>query len=188
MPLYVSATALTLAPANFHEGKISKTLLTVVRHQNWSRKDTKLCPRVFTPLLQSSFFGFSQLNCLKIRFLWSSSASRPAMYKGKSTTSDPRDFWHLRHLIRVMRRHDLAKKKTMTKTQTKTKTKTMTETNTFREHLQRAILETSDIWDTWSEWWGDTTWPKKRQWQRQIQRQRQWQRQIHLENTFKERS
>ena len=24
--------------------------------------------------------------------------------------SDPRDFWHLRHLIRVMRRHDLTKK------------------------------------------------------------------------------
>ena len=34
-------------------------------------------------------------------------------------------------------------KKTMTKT--KTKTKTMTKTNTFREHLQRAILETCDL-------------------------------------------
>ena len=39
-----------------------------------------------------------------------------------------------------MRRHDLTKKKTMAKTNTKTKTMTMT--NTFREHLQRAILET----------------------------------------------
>ena len=43
-------------------------------------------------------------------------------------------------MIRVMRRYYLTKKKTMTKT--KTKTKTMTETNTFREHLQRAILDT----------------------------------------------
>ena len=50
-------------------------------------------------------------------------------------------------MIRVMRRHDLTKKKTMTKTdtKTKTKTKTMTKTNTFREHLQRATLETCDL-------------------------------------------
>ena len=34
----------------------------------------------------------------------------------------------MRHLIRVMRRHDLTEKKTMTKTKTKTKTKTMTKT------------------------------------------------------------
>ena len=47
------------------------------------------------------------------------------------------------HLIRVMRTHDLTKKKTMTKT--KTKTKTMTKTNTFRDHLQRVILETCDL-------------------------------------------
>ena len=39
----------------------------------------------------------------------------------------------------------------------KTKTKTVTMTNTFREHLQRAILETCDLWDIWSEWWGDMT-------------------------------
>ena len=64
----------------------------------------------------------------------------------------------------------------------------MAKSNTFREHLQGAILGTCDLWDTWSEWWGDRTWPKKRQWQRQIQRKRQWQRQIHLESTFKERS
>ena len=47
----------------------------------------------------------------------------------------------MRHLIRVMRRHDVTNKKTMTKTNTKTntKTKTMTKTktNTFREYLQR---------------------------------------------------
>ena len=36
-----------------------------------------------------------------------------------------------------------------------------------------------DLWDIWSEWWGNLT--KKRQWQNQIHRQ--WQR--HLENTFK---
>ena len=38
----------------------------------------------------------------------------------------------------------------------------MTKTNTFREHLQRAILETCDLWDIWSEWWGDMTWPKQK--------------------------
>ena len=56
---------------------------------------------------------------------------------------------------------------------TNTETKTMTKTNTFREHLQRAILETCDLWDIWSEWWGDMTWPTKRQRQRQTQTQRQ---------------
>ena len=49
----------------------------------------------------------------------------------------------------------------MTMTKTITKTKTMTKTNTFREHLQRATLETCDLRDIWSEWWGDMTWPKK---------------------------
>ena len=44
---------------------------------------------------------------------------------------------------------------------TKTNTKTMTKTNIFREHLQRTILETCDLWDICSEWWEDTTWPKK---------------------------
>ena len=68
----------------------------------------------------------------------------------------------------------------------RTLTMTKTMTNTFREHLQRAIFDTFELWDIWSEWWGDMTWPKKRQWQRQRQRQGQWQRQIHLENTFKE--
>ena len=46
-------------------------------------------------------------------------------------------------------------------TNTNTKTKTKTKTNTFREHTQRAILETCDLWDIWSERWGDMTWPKK---------------------------
>ena len=84
--------------------------------------------------------------------------------------SDPRDLWLLRYLIRVMKRHDLTKKKTMTET----KTKTMTKTNTFREHLQRAIFETFELWDIWSEWWGNMTWPTKRQQRRQTQWQ--WQK------------
>ena len=70
--------------------------------------------------------------------------------------------------------------KTMTKTMTNTMTKTMTKT--FRTHLHRAILETFYLWDIWSEWCGNMTWPKKRQ------QQRQWQWRIHLENTNKEGS
>ena len=27
--------------------------------------------------------------------------------------------------------------------------------------IQRATLETCDLWDIWSEWWEDMTWPKK---------------------------
>ena len=67
--------------------------------------------------------------------------------------SEPRDLWPLRHLIRVMRRHDMTKF-------TKTNTKTMTKTKTFWEYILKAILETCDLWDIWSEWWGDLTWPK----------------------------
>ena len=67
--------------------------------------------------------------------------------------SDPRDLWPLRHLFRVMRRHDMTKKLT----------KKMTKTKTFWEHLLRAILETCDLWDIWSEWWAALTWPTKRQ-------------------------
>ena len=33
--------------------------------------------------------------------------------------------------------------------------------NTFREHLQRAIFETFDLRDIWSEWWENMTWQKK---------------------------
>ena len=57
-------------------------------------------------------------------------------------------------------------------TNIKTMTKTMT--NTFREHLQRAIFETFELWDIWSEWWGNMTWPTKRQQRRQTQWQ--WQK------------
>ena len=82
-----------------------------------------------------------------------------------TSKSDPRDLWPLRHMIRVMMRHDLTNKKTMTKTNTKTKTMTMTmtmtNTNTFGEHIQRVILETCDFWDIWSEWWWDMARPKK---------------------------
>ena len=60
--------------------------------------------------------------------------------------SDPRHLWHLRHLIKVIRRHDLINKKTNRniktniKTNTNTNTNTKTITNTFREHLQRDFL------------------------------------------------
>ena len=47
--------------------------------------------------------------------------------------------------MRVMSKHDLTNKKTMTKTMTMTKTKTNTMTKTFREHPQRVILETYDL-------------------------------------------
>ena len=46
--------------------------------------------------------------------------------------SNPRVLLPLRHLIRMMRRHDLTNKKTITITKAKTKTKTMTKT--FGEH------------------------------------------------------
>ena len=46
----------------------------------------------------------------------------------------------MRHVIRMMRRRDLTKKKKITKTKTMTMTKTMTQT--FRERPQRVILET----------------------------------------------
>ena len=66
----------------------------------------------------------------------------------------------MRHLIREMRRHDLTNKKTMTMTDMEetwpdeqkcdkknTMIKTNTMTNTFREHLQIAILEICDLSD-----------------------------------------
>ena len=76
---------------------------------------------------------------------------------------------NLAKLRGIMRKHDLTNKKTTTKTKTKRKTKTKTETktmamkmiNTFREHLQRAIFETLDLWDIWSESWEKTTWSTK---------------------------
>ena len=53
----------------------------------------------------------------------------------------------MRHLIRVMSRHDLTNKKTMTNTNTKTKTMTKTNTleSTFKEQSQRFVtFETFD--------------------------------------------
>ena len=97
--------------------------------------------------------------------------------------SAPRDLWSLRLFIRVMWRHDLTNKKKMTKTMTMTKIKTMTKT--FRERPQRVILETYNLWDIWSERWGDMTWPTKQAMTKTIQWQRQGQLPIHLENTSK---
>ena len=45
--------------------------------------------------------------------------------------------------MRVMRRHDLTNKKTVTKTKTKTMTKATTKT--FREDPERATVETFDL-------------------------------------------
>jgi len=42
----------------------------------------------------------------------------------------------LRHVTRVIRRHDLTNKKTMTMTKTNTKTMTMTMIKTFGKHLK----------------------------------------------------
>ena len=56
-------------------------------------------------------------------------------------------------------------------------TMTKTKTKTFGEDPERATQETCDHWDIWSEWWGDMTWPTKKQ----LQRQRQWQRQRHCD-------
>ena len=47
-------------------------------------------------------------------------------------------------------------------TETNTNMKTMTKTNALRKHLQRAILETCNLWDIWSDWWGNMTWPTKK--------------------------
>ena len=68
------------------------------------------------------------------------------------------EWWGL--LIEELRRHDLA----YTKTNTKTKMKTLT--RTFRINPQRAIIETYDLWNIWSEWWGHL----QRRWQTQRQR------------------
>ena len=121
--------------------------------------------KILNPREKNVFFSCpEQLNrthCLSVR-------RAPLTIRAFTTLqSDPRDLWPLGHLIRVMRRHDLTQKKTVTKTNTKTKT------NIFREHIQRAILETWDLWDIWLEWLGHMTRPKKRQ----RQKQRQWQRQ-----------
>ena len=71
--------------------------------------------------------------------------------------SNPGDLWPLRHLIRVMRRHDLTEK---IPTYQHTYPPTYLPTS-LTEHPQRAILETCDHWDIWSEWWRYMTWPRK---------------------------
>ena len=55
-----------------------------------------------------------------------------------------------------MRRHDLTKKSTFPHTYLPTYLSTY-----LRAHPQDAILETCDLYDICSEWWGDLTWPKK---------------------------
>ena len=72
--------------------------------------------------------------------------------------SNPRDLWPLRHLFRVMRRHDMTKK--IDKDKYKDKDNDKDKEKTFWEHLLRAILETCDLWDICSEWLEDMTWPK----------------------------
>ena len=71
--------------------------------------------------------------------------------------SDPRDLWPLRHLIRVMRRHDLTKMYTYPLTYLPTYLPVWVFTY-LREHPQGVILETCDLY--WLEWWGDLTWSK----------------------------
>ena len=55
---------------------------------------------------------------------------------------DPGRLWHLRNIIRVIRRHDLSNKKTNTKIMTKT----------FRKHLQREIFNNFDQEYVKCEW------------------------------------
>ena len=63
----------------------------------------------------------------------------------------------------------------------------MKKTNMFREHIQRATLETCDLWDIWSEWWGQMTWPKKYTDKDKYKDKDNDKEKKHLENTFKER-
>ena len=39
-------------------------------------------------------------------------------------------------------------------------TDSLTKVRTLLIDIQRATLETCDLWDIWSKWWGDMTWPK----------------------------
>jgi len=65
--------------------------------------------------------------------------------------SNRRDLWPLKHLVRVMRNHDIITK--LTNTKTITLTMRMTKSKTFWEYFLRAILETCDLCDIWSEWY-----------------------------------
>ena len=123
-------------------------------------------------------------------FVWDSSIPTPVTTyiqtdKGfyfLTLQSNPRDLWPLRHLIRVMRRHDLTKKITHLPTYLPTYPPTHLPTS-VGEHPQGAILETCDLWDICSEWWGDMTWAKKT-----MSKTKTMTKTITLKNTFKERS
>ena len=63
--------------------------------------------------------------------------------------NNPRDLWPLRHLFRVMKRHDLTKKYLPTYIPTHLPTWLPTYLCTsIREHPKGAIIGTCDIWDT----------------------------------------
>ena len=71
------------------------------------------------------------------------------------SNSDLRHLWPLRHLIRVMRTHELTKNKQW---QRQMQRQWQRQRQIYlQEHLQRAIPETCDPWNIWSEWWGDMT-------------------------------
>ena len=72
------------------------------------------------------------------------------------------------------------------KTTSNTNTNTKTMTNTFREHLQRAISETFDRWDIWSEWSRKHDLTNKKTMTKTNTKKIKMQWQIYLENTFKE--
>ena len=69
---------------------------------------------------------FSEQNCNKL--MNKPNPSRMFSVSHSPFEKHPRPLWPLRHLIRVMRKHDPTNKRTATKT------KTNTMTNTFREH------------------------------------------------------
>ena len=81
------------------------------------------------------------------------SSSRPTLVTdwlfchcvGFKASRPSRPNWNPAKLIGVIRKHDLTNKNTTMKTNTKTMT------NIFREHLQRVIFETFDLWDIISE-------------------------------------
>ena len=67
--------------------------------------------------------------------------------KRAPSKSDPKDLWPLQRLIRVMRTNDGTKKRDNCNDKYRDKDNDK-DIDIFREHLQRAILETCEIWDT----------------------------------------
>ena len=115
-----------------------------------------------------------QLNrwpCLSVRLYlgWTQLTIKPFT----TLPSDPRDLSSLRHLIRVMRRHDLTKKSAyhlptypeqLNRWPCHWFTHWLTDwltDGTFTFDIHSATPETCDIWNIWSESLGDMTWPKK---------------------------